>query len=202
MKRILAALVLAALGAASARAEGKLQLGQVASGSGGVAAATSPEGLHAAGKNAWGGTPQTSPVYVDAQYAAATANIPETKGAEVKGADTKKADKPSGPPEPGILDKAGSTLKEYTPHLLTAGIGGAAGAVAAKAAGFGLLGGIAAGAGIGLAAMYLYKKGETGAAIGAASFGLAGLALGGPIGGLAGAVVGGLGAWLLGKFFS
>lgn len=201
MKRILAALALAALGAASARAEGKLQLGQVASGSGGVAAATSPEDLHAAGAKSWGQTPQ-APVYVDAQYAAATANIPETKGAEVKGSETKKEDKPSGPPEPSILDKAGSTLKEYTPHLLTAGIGGAAGAVAAKAAGFGLLGGIAAGAGIGLAAMYLYKKGETGAAIGAASFGLAGLALGGPIGGLAGAVVGGLGAWLLGKFFS
>lgn len=197
MKRILTALVLAALGAASAHAEGKLQLGQVASGSGGVSAATSPEDLKTAGAKAWGQTPQAGAVYVDGQYAAATANLPEVKGAAVA-----KADKPGGPPEPSILSKAGSTLKEYTPHLLTAGIGGAAGAVAAKVAGFGLLGGIAAGAGIGLAAMYLYKKGETGAAIGAASFGLAGLALGGPIGGLAGAVVGGLGAWLLGKFFS
>lgn len=202
MKRLLAALVLAAAGAASARAEGKLQLSQVASGSNGVAAASSAEDLKSAGAKAWGQTPQAPAVYVDGQYAAATANLPETKGAEVKGADTKKADKPSGPPEPGIMDKAGSTLKEYTPHLLTAGIGGAAGAVIAKVGGFGLLGGIAAGAGIGLAAMYLHKNGQTGAAIGAASFGLAGLALGGPIGGLAGAVVGGLGAWLLGKFFS
>lgn len=202
MKKILAALVLAVAGASSAGAEGKLQLGQIASGSNGVAAATSPEDLKTAGAKAWGQTPQAPAVYVDAQYAAATANLPAVKGAEVKVAQAKKSDKPSGPPAPGILDKAGSTLKKYTPHLLTAGIGGAAGALIAKVGGFGLLGGIAAGAGIGLAAMYLHKNGQTGAAIGAASFGLAGLALGGPIGGLAGAVVGGLGAWLLGKFFS
>ncbi|TPW19526.1 MAG: hypothetical protein FD126_2601, partial [Elusimicrobia bacterium] len=168
MKNILAALVLAVAGAASARAEGKLQLGQVASGSNGIAAASSPEDLQAAGAKPWGQTPQAPAVYVDAQYAAATANIPEVKGAEVKSADVKKDVKPGGPPAPGILDKAGSTLKEYTPHLLTAGIGGAAGALVAKVGGFGLLGSIAAGAGIGLAAMYLYKKGETGAAIGAA----------------------------------
>ena len=200
MNRFLNALAVALLCAGAARAAGQAQLGQVATGSGGITGASDAEGLKQAGAAAWGQTAQPA-VYVDgsAAYASAAAQPPALPTATLaKGAKVE----PPAPKGPGLMDKAGATLKEYPPHLLTAGIAGAAGAVVAKVAGFGLLGGIAAGAGIGLAAMYLYKKGETGAAIGAASFGLAGLALGGPIGGLAGAVVGGLGAWLLGKFFS
>ncbi|MBI3297635.1 MAG: hypothetical protein HYZ75_05695 [Elusimicrobia bacterium] len=112
-----------------------------------------------------------------------------------------KAKEPPSPKGPGLLARTGSTLKEHSAELLSGGIGMAGGALAAKVAGFGLLGGVLAGGLIGVGALYLHKKGETGAAIGAASFGLAGLALGGPIGGIVGAVVGGLGAWMLKKFF-
>lgn len=196
MTRLLA--ILAALSAPVA-AEVNPQLQNVAADSFAASQARSPEALSAGGALAFGEKTGAAPVDTGLrnQYTAAQRQPPLANGEAAKNTLTTKE-----PPPPGFLEKAGSTLKEYTPHLLTAGIGGAAGAVAAKVAGFGLLGGIAAGAGIGLAAMYLYKKGETGAAIGAASFGLAGLAVGGPVGGLVGAVVGGLGAWLLGKFFS
>lgn len=196
MTRLLA--ILAALSAPVA-AEVSPQLQNVAADSFVAAQATSPEALSAGGALAFGEKTGTAPVDAGLRgQFAATQQQPAlgNAGAAKNTLTTKEV------PSPGLLANAKSTLKEYTPHLLTAGIGGAAGAVAAKVAGFGLLGGIAAGAGIGLAAMYLYKKGETGAAIGAASFGLAGLAVGGPVGGLVGAVVGGLGAWLLGKFFS
>lgn len=175
------------------------QLQSVAADSFTAAQGSSPEALSAGGALAFAEKTGTTPVDTGlrSQFAASQRQ-PALANAE-KRKDTLETKEP---PPPGFMAKAGSTLKQYTPHLLTAGVGGAAGAVAAKVAGFGLLGGIAAGAGIGLAAMYLYKKGETGAAIGAASFGLAGLAVGGPVGGLVGALVGGLGAWMLGKFFS
>ena len=112
-----------------------------------------------------------------------------------------KAEPPS-PGKGGFLKGAGDTLKKYTPHLLAAGVGAAGGAAVAAVAGAGLIGGALTGAGLGLAALYLMKKGETGAAIGAISFGIAGLAIAGPVGGIVGALVGGFGAWALGKFFS
>lgn len=198
MNRFLPVLAVLAALAAPASADSNAQLLNAAETSYAAAGTGTPEGLSAGGALAFGEKTGATPVRADirGQFSASQA------GALANAESPKATLKTAAPPEPGILDKAGSTLKKYTPHLLTAGIGGAAGAVAAKVAGFGLLGGIAAGAGIGLAAMYLYQKGETGAAIGAASFGLAGLALGGPVGGIVGAVVGGLGAWLLGKFFS
>lgn len=198
MNRFLTILTALAALSATASADPKAQLTNVAANSYSATGATSADGLKSGGAYAFGetkGAPAPVRADIPSQYAASRPNILNAEPRK-DSLETKE------PPPPGFLAKAGSTLKEYTPHLLTAGIAGAAGAVVAKVAGFGMLGGIAAGAGIGLAAMYLYKKGETGAAIGAASFGLAGLALGGPIGGLAGAVVGGLGAWLLGKFFA
>jgi hypothetical protein len=196
MTKVLA--ILAALSSPVA-AEVSPQLQNVAADSFVAAQANSPEGLSAGGALAFGEKTGAAPVDAGlrGQFAAAQRQPAVTTAGPSKNTLTT-----GGVPEPSFGKKVGDTFKEYTPHLLTAGVGGAAGAVAAKVAGFGLLGGIAAGAGIGLAAMYLYKKGETGAAIGAAGVGLAGLALGGPIGGLAGAGVGGLGAWMLGKFFS
>ncbi|TBR23381.1 hypothetical protein EPO15_06090 [bacterium] len=198
MKRLIPVLaVLAALaGPASADTNAQLQgaaaISQAAAGSG------SPEALSASGALAFGEkTGPAAPVQAGSQE-----NWTASQRDFINAEAAKPSAKTGEVPPPGALAKVGSTLKEYTPHLLTAGIGGAAGAVAAKAAGFGLLGGIAAGAGIGLAAMYLYKKGETAASIGAASLGLAGLAVGGPVGGIVGAIVGGLGGWLLKKFFS
>lgn len=194
------ALVALALCAAPAAAEVTAQLSQVAAQTHSAAVGAGPEAQSAGVALAFAEKQGAGAVRADInpQYAAATAS-PITHAGPVA---QKKTEVPTPEKEEGILDKAGSTLKEYTPHLLTAGIAGAAGAVVAKVAGFGLLGGIAAGAAIGLGAMWLHKKGETGAAIGAASLGLAGLAFGGPIGGLVGAVAGGLGGWLLKKFFS
>lgn len=193
----LAALVLCA---GPAAADPTAQLQQVAAQTAGGAAATGPEAMSSGVSLAFAEKTAAAPVRADInpQFAAQTAS-PITHAGPV---DKKKTEVPTPENKDGFLDKAGSTLKEYTPHLLTAGIAGAAGAVVAKVAGFGLLGGIAAGAAIGLGAMWLHKKGETGAAIGAASLGLAGLALGGPVGGLVGAVAGGLAGWLLKKFFA
>jgi hypothetical protein len=64
----------------------------------------------------------------------------------------------------------------------------------------GLLG-AAAGAGLGLAAAWLYHKKDYGAAFGLTAGAIIGTAFGGPIGGLIGAVVGGLIGHFLGKLF-
>lgn len=64
----------------------------------------------------------------------------------------------------------------------------------------GLLGAVA-GAGMGLAAAWLFHKGDYGGAFGITAGAIIGTALGGPIGGLIGAVVGGLIGHFLGKLF-
>lgn len=64
----------------------------------------------------------------------------------------------------------------------------------------GLLG-AAAGAGLGLAAAWLFHKKDYGGAFGVTAGAIIGTAFGGPIGGLIGAAVGGLIGHLLGKLF-
>ncbi|MCR4294221.1 MAG: hypothetical protein NUW21_01705 [Elusimicrobia bacterium] len=64
----------------------------------------------------------------------------------------------------------------------------------------GLLG-AAAGAGLGLAAAWLFHKKDYGGAFGVTAGAIVGTALGGPIGGLIGAVVGGVIGHFLGKIF-
>ncbi|MDD5304737.1 MAG: hypothetical protein PHS14_16705, partial [Elusimicrobia bacterium] len=64
----------------------------------------------------------------------------------------------------------------------------------------GLLG-AAAGAGLGLAAAWLFHKKDYGGAFGVTAGAIIGTAFGGPIGGLIGAVVGGLIGHFLGKLF-
>lgn len=64
----------------------------------------------------------------------------------------------------------------------------------------GLLG-AAAGAGLGLAAAWLFHKKDYGGAFGVTAGAIIGTAFGGPIGGLIGAVVGGVIGHLLGKLF-
>lgn len=64
----------------------------------------------------------------------------------------------------------------------------------------GLLGAVA-GAGMGLAAAWLFHKGDYGGAFGITAGAIIGTAFGGPIGGLIGAVVGGLIGHFLGKLF-
>jgi hypothetical protein len=66
--------------------------------------------------------------------------------------------------------------------------------------GAGLLG-AAAGAGLGLAAAWMFHKGDYGAAFGMTAGAIIGTAFGGPIGSLVGAVVGGLVGHFLGKLF-
>ena len=61
--------------------------------------------------------------------------------------------------------------------------------------------GAAAGAGLGLAAAWLFHKKDYGGAFGVTAGAIIGTALGGPIGGLIGAVVGGLIGHFLGKLF-
>jgi hypothetical protein len=64
----------------------------------------------------------------------------------------------------------------------------------------GLLGAVA-GAGLGLAAAWLFHKKDYGAAFGVTAGAIIGTAFGGPIGGLIGAVVGGILGHFLGKLF-
>lgn len=64
----------------------------------------------------------------------------------------------------------------------------------------GMLGAVA-GAGLGLAAAYLFHKKDYGAAFGVTAGAIIGTAFGGPIGGLIGAVVGGVIGHFLGKLF-
>jgi hypothetical protein len=61
--------------------------------------------------------------------------------------------------------------------------------------------GLAAGAGLGLAAAWMFHKGDYGAAFGITAGAIVGSVLGGPIGGLIGAAVGGLVGHFLGKLF-
>ncbi|MDE2510714.1 MAG: hypothetical protein KGL74_06295 [Elusimicrobia bacterium] len=61
--------------------------------------------------------------------------------------------------------------------------------------------GAAAGAGLGLAAAWLFHKKDYGGAFGVTAGAIVGTALAGPIGGLVGAVVGGLLGHFLGKLF-
>ncbi len=61
--------------------------------------------------------------------------------------------------------------------------------------------GAAAGAVLGLAGAYFFKKGDHGATYGIMAGAILGTALGGPIGGLIGAVVGGLLGHFIGKLF-
>ncbi len=61
--------------------------------------------------------------------------------------------------------------------------------------------GAAAGAGLGLAAAWLFHKKDYGGAFGVTAGAIIGTALGGPIGGLIGAVVGGVIGHFLGKLF-
>ena len=66
--------------------------------------------------------------------------------------------------------------------------------------GAGLIG-LAAGAGLGLAAAWMFHKGDYGGAFGVTAGAIIGTAFGGPIGSLVGAVVGGLVGHFLGKLF-
>jgi len=90
------------------------------------------------------------------------------------------------------------------PHSrLTAGLTMAGAALLGGMQGWfsaGLLG-AAAGAGLGLAAAWLFHKKDYGGAFGVTAGAIIGTALGGPIGGLIGAVVGGLVGHFLGKLF-
>jgi hypothetical protein len=61
--------------------------------------------------------------------------------------------------------------------------------------------GAAAGAGLGLAAAWLFHKKDYGGAFGVTAGAIIGTAFGGPIGGLVGAVVGGVIGHFLGKLF-
>jgi hypothetical protein len=194
-------LALAVLAAPAGAAVVQGELGQVAAGSEAAAGAADINSIKAQGNAAWGEATGAAPVSAVGRN--------DTRGNYAVSADLdnpapKKGLKPGEvpTPKPGIIARAGGTLKKYSPHLIAAGVGAAGGAAIAAVAGAGLIGGALTGAGLGLAALYLMKKGQTGAAIGAVSFGIAGLALGGPVGGIVGALVGGLGAWALGKFFS
>ena len=102
----------------------------------------------------------------------------------------KKEPPPAGEKEPG-----GSKLSSGLMMGGAALLGGLQGWFSA-----GLLG-AAAGAGLGLAAAWLFHKKDYGAAFGVTAGAVIGTALGGPIGGLIGAVVGGAIGHLLGKLF-
>lgn len=98
---------------------------------------------------------------------------------------------------PAVVEKKPSKSK-ISSGLVMAGaaaLGGLQGWFAA-----GLLGAVA-GAGLGLAAAYLFHKKNYGAAFGVTAGAIIGTAFGGPIGGVIGAVVGGVIGHFLGKLF-
>lgn len=111
-----------------------------------------------------------------------------------------KAAKAERPPraEPPLSDggkKEGSKLSTGLMLGGAAALGGLQGWFAA-----GLVG-AAAGAGLGLAAAWLFHKKDYGGAFGVTAGAIIGTAIAGPIGGLVGAVVGGLIGHFLGKLF-
>ena len=99
------------------------------------------------------------------------------------------------PPPAGGTEPGGSKLSSGIMMAGAALLGGMQGWFSA-----GLLG-AAAGAGLGLAAAWLFNKKDYGGAFGVTAGAIIGTALGGPIGGVIGAVVGGLVGHFLGKLF-
>lgn len=99
------------------------------------------------------------------------------------------------PPSAGGKSEGGSKLGTGLILGGAAALGGLQGWFTA-----GLLG-AAAGAGLGIAAAWLFHKKDYGGAFGVTAGAIVGTALGGPIGGLIGAVVGGLIGHFLGKLF-
>lgn len=100
--------------------------------------------------------------------------------------------------EPPPIGEKGARSSQLSTGLMMGGaalLGGMQGWVSA-----GLLG-AAAGAGLGLAAAWLFHKKDYGGAFGVTAGAIVGTALGGPIGGLIGAVVGGVIGHFLGKLF-
>lgn len=205
MKLTLSAFAVVFTLAGSSFAEPLAQLGSAASVTEAAAVSGSLEAASAGNQNAFGETAGKGAVAVAGN--GTRGDFAASRRLDQAGKEKGFKEKTVPAPKPGIISRAGSALsgigaklKPYVPHMLAGGIGMAAGAVTAKVAGAALLGSVLTGGVIGVAALYLHSKGQTGAAIGAASFGLAGLAVGGPVGGLVGALVGGLGAWLIGKF--
>ncbi|MDP3542815.1 MAG: hypothetical protein Q8T11_10165 [Elusimicrobiota bacterium] len=100
--------------------------------------------------------------------------------------------------EPPLAGEQGARSSKLSTGLMMGGaalLGGMQGWFSA-----GLLG-AAAGAGLGLAAAWLFHKKDYGGAFGVTAGAIIGTALGGPIGGLIGAVVGGVIGHFLGKLF-
>ena len=98
-------------------------------------------------------------------------------------------------PPPAVERKPGGWLSTELQLGAGAVLGGLQGFFTA-----GLFGAVA-GAGLGLAAAWLFHKKDYGASFGVTAGSIIGSALGGPIGGVIGAVVGGLIGHLLGKLF-
>lgn len=98
-------------------------------------------------------------------------------------------------PPPPAKDEPRSKLSGGLMMAGAAALGGLQGYLSA-----GLIG-AAAGAGVGLAAAWLFKKKDYGGAFGMTAGAIIGTAFGGPIGGLIGAVVGGIVGHFLGKLF-
>lgn len=98
-------------------------------------------------------------------------------------------------PPPAVEKKPGGGLSTKLQMAGGAIIGGLQGFFTA-----GLFGAIA-GAGLGLAAAWLFHKGDYGASFGVTAGAIIGSALGGPIGAIIGAVLGGLIGHFLGKRF-
>lgn len=119
-----------------------------------------------------------------------------TRGAKPLARPGPASREPKVEPPLGVEKKPGKS--KISSGLVMAGaaaLGGLQGWFAA-----GLLG-AAAGAGLGLAAAYLFHKKNYGAAFGVTAGAIIGTAFGGPIGGLIGAVVGGVVGHFLGKLF-
>lgn len=118
-----------------------------------------------------------------------------TRGAKPLAKAGPGAREPKVEPPLGVEQKPKSKISSGLVMAGAAALGGLQGWFAA-----GLLG-AAAGAGLGLAAAWLFHKKDYGAAFGVTAGAIIGTAFGGPIGGLIGAVVGGVVGHFLGKLF-
>jgi hypothetical protein len=117
------------------------------------------------------------------------------KGIPLRPASAAKLPGKDSPPPPASEKKSSGNISTGLMLGGAALLGGLQGWFSA-----GLIG-AAAGAGLGLAAAWMFHKGDYGAAFGMTAGAIIGTAFGGPIGSLVGAVVGGLVGHFLGKLF-